>query len=219
MFMVDGRRVKTWNPVVGCLHDCIYCYARRWARRQKKRCLSCYVFSPHLHEERLSKVPRSRLPIFVCDMADLFGDWVPKEWITAVLKVLQEHHDQTFLLLTKNPRRYFEFLDLIGDNVVLGATIESDLYHPYISKAPPTCDRIRWMSKLPARFRRFVSIEPVMDFTDEFAECIKRINPEFVYIGYDNYNNNLPEPPIEKVIQLIEELKEFTEVRVKTLKK
>ena len=219
MFTVDGERVRTWNPVVGCLHGCVYCYARRWARRQRKRCQLCYVFKPHFHEERLEKIPKSRLPVFVCDMADLFGDWVPKEWILRTLVAIRSHPDQTFLLLTKNPRRYFEFLDFIPDNALLGATIESNLHHPGISNAPSVYERIGWMSRLPAGFKTFVSIEPILKFTDRLAYCIEKIRPEFIYIGYDNYRNKLPEPSLEDTMHLIEELSRFTEVRVKTLRK
>jgi DNA repair photolyase len=45
----------TINPVVGCLHNCPYCYARRQARRRKNECYLCYEFIPHDHLERLKK--------------------------------------------------------------------------------------------------------------------------------------------------------------------
>ena len=40
-------------------------------------------------------------------------------------------------------------------------------------------------------------------------------NPDFVNIGADSKNNGLPEPSKEKVLELIDRLNEFTEVRNK----
>jgi len=55
----------------------------------------------------------------------------------------------------------------------------------------------------------------------ELPKWILNINPEFgVSIGYDNYNWRLPEPPLAKTLQLIEELeKHGIKVERKTLRK
>ena len=44
---------------------------------------------------------------------------------------------------------------------------------------------------------------------------IAMCEPIFVSIGADSKRNNLPEPPAWKVERLIEELRKFTEVKVK----
>ena len=50
-----------------------------------------------------------------------------------------------------------------------------------------------------------------MDFDlDDMIELIKICHPVQVNIGADSGNNRLPEPSKEKLIQLIEALKEFT---------
>jgi protein gp37 len=41
-------------------------------------------------------------------MADLFGDWVPDEWISEVLEACKEAPQHAYLFLTKNPSRYME---------------------------------------------------------------------------------------------------------------
>ena len=61
--------------------------------------------------------------IFVCPFADLFGEWVDRLWIQAVIDVVRENHIHQFAFLTKNPQRYHEFQ--FPKNVYLGATIES----------------------------------------------------------------------------------------------
>jgi hypothetical protein len=55
-------------------------------------------------------------------------------------KVVVKHPKELFLLLTKNPEHYKDFLGSMPKNVVLGATIETDndeLYLQHkISQAP-----------------------------------------------------------------------------------
>jgi hypothetical protein len=54
----------------------------------------------------------------------------------------------------------------------------------------------------------FVSIEPILDFSLLSFEndLVDFIRPWAVAVGYDNYNNHLPEPPLAKTLQLIEAL-------------
>jgi len=101
----------TWNPVTGCRHGCPYCYARDMAARFYGE----NGHEPKFHPERLSapantKPPKPSAPIgernvFVCSMADLFGEWVPQEWIDAVLEAVRAAPLWNFLFLTKNPAR------------------------------------------------------------------------------------------------------------------
>jgi len=203
----------TWNPVVGCLHGCVYCWARRLARGRLKKLYG--DFRPRFFPERLKKVPKSGL-VFVCDMGDLFGDWVHSEVIGQVIEVTIDHPNVTFLSLTKNPRRYHEFD--FPDNVILGATIETTEGTGRISSAPMPAMRAGAMMTLK-HDRKFVAIEPILNFDlPRFVRWIKDIDPKFVYVGYDNYGHRLPEPSLEKTKALIAELSKFTEVRCKTIR-
>ena len=47
--------------------------------------------------------------MFVCSMADLFGKWVPADWINAVLDVIRQTPQWNYLLLSKFPVRMAEF--------------------------------------------------------------------------------------------------------------
>jgi len=104
----------TWNPVTGCKTGCPYCYARDIALQDRKTWPR--GFEPDFRQDRLSAPQHTRVPsgaeldpglrsVFVCSMADLFGDWIPQEWIEAVLAEVRRAPQWTFLFLTKFPAR------------------------------------------------------------------------------------------------------------------
>jgi len=207
----------TWNPVVGCEHNCSYCYARNLALGRLSRLPQYQDFKPYLVKAELLSSFRSGL-IFVSDMGDLWGQWVPREWIEQVLAVVDRSPNATFMMLTKNPLRYMEFVRQFPPNVILGATIESNLPYPAITDAPDPGSRAWALACIPWD-RKFVSIEPILDFDlNVLPQRIELVKPQFVYIGYDNWGNNLPEPTLEKTKELIKALERFTEVRIKTLR-
>lgn len=92
----------TWNPITGCLHNCPYCYARDIANRFYDYLPLEERFTPVFYPNRLLAPRNTKQPdlnqvtdpvqrmglknVFVCSMADLFGKWVPTEWIEAVLE-------------------------------------------------------------------------------------------------------------------------------------
>lgn len=67
-----------------------------------------FEFDPTFHIYRLLEPQRTQKPqtIFVCSMGDLFGPWVPDEWIQSVFDVCLTAQQHTYLFLTKNPGRY-----------------------------------------------------------------------------------------------------------------
>lgn len=211
---------RTWNPVPGCRHDCNYCFARELAEGRLRH-LPRYAdgFTPKLIEEELRRRFHKGL-IFVCDMGDLFGEWVPGDWIRKVLDVVRQSPKAEFLFLTKNPARYHEFRDESLPNVIWGATIETNRDIQGISQAPSPTRRYEEMTTLRSWQRRIVSIEPIMDFDlQPLVRRIRQIGPEFIYIGFDNHGHHLPEPPLAKTLELIQALEQFTEVRLKTIRK
>ena len=149
---------STWNPVTGCLHGCKYCYARRIAERfsAEEKCLTFvgdtkflspyeleqpaeykgkkepypFGFSPTLHRYRLDEPKKWEKPrtIFVCSMADLFGEWVPDAWIQEVFEACEAAPQHRYLFLTKNPGRYSGLTRAgimpHGENLWFGATFD-----------------------------------------------------------------------------------------------
>jgi len=80
-----------------------------------------FGFTPTFHRYRLDdyKDKKGR-NIFVCSMADLFGSWVPDEWIQEVFKACEAAPQHRYLFLTKNPERYKEFERYYHSNMWLG---------------------------------------------------------------------------------------------------
>lgn len=193
---------KTWNPITGyCHYSCHYCWARRFAARRK---MAKYIqASVWVDLVAMQKKFTEKDFVFVQDMSDLFGNWVDSKWIQQVLDYI-EKSPAKFLLLTKNPKRYQEFN--LPKNAVAGASIESDCDH-LVSDAPKVRDRLIAMFELQHK-PKMVSIEPVLRFSTDFARQLKKLDLDFVAVGYDNYNNGLDEPTLDSVNELVENLEE-----------
>lgn len=69
-----------------------------------------FGFAPTFHRYRLDIPQTWKNPktIFVGSMADVFGSWVPDEWIQEVFDACAKAQQHKFLFLTKNPNRYNE---------------------------------------------------------------------------------------------------------------
>lgn len=70
-----------------------------------------YKFFPTFHKYRLNEPQQVKKPskIFVSSMGDLFGEWVPDEWIEEVFEACRRAPQHTYFFLTKNPKRYYNY--------------------------------------------------------------------------------------------------------------
>lgn len=109
----------SWNPVTGCLHGCDYCYARDIATGERMKETYPVGFTPLFHRERLDAPRNTSIPaqhrkdpawsrVFVGSMTDLYGRWVPDEWVAAVHESMVASPEWQYLLLTKFPARYLK---------------------------------------------------------------------------------------------------------------
>lgn len=219
MFHLDrDRPIKTWNPYGGCKHHCYRdgCWAARQAPRIP-RYKDGFDY-PKLFEHELKKRFHGDVVVFVSSMGDLFGEWVPDEWILKVIDAMKKSDPEvTFFFETKNPARYAYFLRLLPPNTILSTTIETNRNY-WVSAAPPPNKRYEAMKNLNW-FQKHVSIEPIMQFDfGILVAWIQAIKPMLVSVGYDNYNCGLPEPSLLDIQLLVKSLREFTKVEIKTLR-
>jgi protein gp37 len=167
----DGEGISwaawSWNPVTGCLHGCDYCYARAIAHRWR----DAYPagFTPLFHEERLSAPANTTIPaihrddpawlrVFVCSMADLYGRWIPDEWISQVHASMLASPQWQYILLTKFPARYAGLS--LPPNAWVGTSVDEQKRVRIAENAFREIDgvRVKWLSLEPLR-------EP-LEFTD-----------------------------------------------------
>ncbi len=155
----------TWNPVTGCKHGCPYCYARKIAERFKGSKAWPQGFEPMFHPDRLD-APRhvgrqyyNPMPkgstVFVCSMADLFGGWVPGEWITRVMDAAARVPRHAYIFFTKNPSRYL---------FIPGSYVEQKNFWFGTTATGgdrPSLERIDSLKRLPEG-NTFISFEPLL---------------------------------------------------------
>lgn len=207
MFHVDGKPMKTWNVFVGCSFSCSYCNARQLATTRLKN-LPRYRdgFTPHMVESELERHFSPGDFVFIGYMGDI--SFAGLDLINYLLDELHSQPEVNFLFCTKNPIRYLTWPPPFPDNLYFGATIESTEDYGF-SKAPPPGQRYSAMLHLEHP-RKLISIEPICDFNlVRLLKWVYDIRPEIVEIGADNYHNDLPEPPWEKVEKLIKGLEGF----------
>lgn len=127
-----------------------------------------FDFEPTFHRYRLDEYQNKKgRNIFVCSMADLFGRWVPDEWIQEVFKACDNAPQHNYLFLTKNPKRYEKVLDrYMPPNMWFGWSQTGPMGHE--------CDFTTHHS-----VKTFISIEPLLRPFKEFH--IKGV--EWVIIG------------------------------------
>lgn len=184
----------SWNPVTGCLHNCPYCYARDIAQSTRMQKAYPNGFKPTFRPSsvlapRTMKVPKEAETdtryrnVFTCSMADLFGRWVPAEWIEAVFREVRAAPDWNFLFLTKFPKRMAEFD--IPENAWMGTTVD---LQARVNAAEKAFDKVK-------SGVRWLSIEPMLEplkfqHLDRF---------DWIVVGGSSKSSQTPEwvPPFE----------------------
>ena len=200
----------TWNPVTGCLHNCRYCYAREGALMNKNlKPFYPFGFDPTFYDFRLEAPANSNVPeeakrdprlgrVFVSSMGDLFGKWVPDEWIAKVFAAARSNLQWEYLFLTKFPQRY------VGLELPPTAWIGTTVDEQYRVKIAEEAFR-----KISGVRIKWLSLEPLLaplEFTDLSMF-------DFVVIGSQSAtkqpDGNVKEfaPKIEWVMRITEQAK------------
>lgn len=111
-----------------------------------------FGFTPTFHEYRLDDPKKKGFgkTVFVCSMSDLFGEWVPDEWIEKVFDACKAAAGHRYLFLTKNPARYLKLAEAgklpKGDQFWYGSTTTGPFVEAF------------WAEE----YNTFVSIEPLL---------------------------------------------------------
>ena len=151
----------TWNPTTGCNKvsaGCKFCYAEIMTRRLKAMGQEKYSEGfgiVRTHDKTLEEPSRWKKPtiVFVNSMSDLFHKDVPLSFIKKVFKVMNDHPQHTFQVLTKRSKRLVEIHEKLNwtPNIWMGVSVEENKVK----------HRINDLSKSSAKVK-FLSLEPLI---------------------------------------------------------
>lgn len=152
-----------------------------------------YGFDPTFHRYRLDQPAKVKKPknVFVVSMGDLFGDWVPDEWIAEVFKACEAAPQHRYLFLTKNPERYSKIITPEKIDCYFGTTITSIT---------------DWSNRTTSHLisipygKRFLSVEPIMG---DISSTIAAYPVNWVIIGGETGSRNNKVAPKREWIESI----------------
>ena len=144
-----------------------------------------YGFMPTFHRYKLDEPLHWKKPrnIFVCSMADLFGDWVPDEWIQEIFEACNKASQHRYIFLTKNPGRYMELPNLLPKH-----RRPPNVSEMWFGQSFTGAERVYTPLVLPLWQNRFTSIEPLLRNLSR-AEAIEiSATNEWVIVGAETGN-------------------------------
>lgn len=135
-----------------------------------------YDFIPTFHRYRLNDyVGKKGRNVFVCSMADLFGRWVPDDWIQEVFEACEKAPQHNYLFLTKNPARYEEY--------GVKAFSASGIFNLWYGMSVTTEKELGKTWMLPEYCHTFISIEPILEDFNIVNGDLRLSDLEWVIIG------------------------------------
>lgn len=181
-----------------------------------------FEFDPTFHRYRLDEPARWTKPrtIFVCSMADLFGEWVPDEWIKAVFDACEKAPWHRYIFLTKNPSRLM--LMAAAKEVEEGEKYRPEDMQKIKGHTPlPKHDNWWFGSTLDNKdarrfqwwgYHSFISIEPLTEFMDVGLGSFG--SAEWVIIGAETGNRKDKVIPKREWVDNIVEAASITQMKV-----
>lgn len=173
--------------------------------RQNRSLAYPFGFLPTYHRYRLNDLAKWKngVNIFVCSMADLFGEWVPEDWILEIFQKCREHPQHNYLFLTKNPRRYEDlknkgFLPR-GSNFWYGTTVtkvDDEYFHH-------------------GGYQSFLSLEPLeADIGDFLSQGSAYLSVYWLIVGAETGKRKGKVAPQKEWIENIQKVAKYSGVPV-----
>ena len=165
-------------------------------KRDGRTCMYPMGFYPTFHRYRLDVPKRWSEPrtIFVCSMADLFGEWVPDEWIDDVIRATQKAYWHRYLFLTKNPERYDHWLSRFEENKIPGLGAVQGYWFGASASNNEELERANrsqaiWLSVEPIREHIYTDEDQFMEFCPTPGGEVEGKRWMWVVIGAETGNS------------------------------
>jgi protein gp37 len=139
------------------------------------------------HEDRIEEPLNIKKPsrIFVCSMGDWMHPEVHFSWIDTILEVMAACPQHTFLTLTKRPENLVHNLFDINRETIIRALVWGD-YLSNLWLGVTVCNQAEADKKIPVLlnipgFRKWISIEPILDYIWLRPEFIAKL--DWIVVG------------------------------------
>lgn len=181
-----------------------------WEQKNKDGSITNAVypfgFDPTFHRYKLGEPQRWKKPrnIFVCSMADLFGDWVPDEWIQKIFEACDKASQHRYMFLTKNPSRYAELLNLLPKH-----RRPPNVAEMWFGQSFTGAERNYTPLALPPWQYRFASIEPLLRNLSRAEAMEIAATNEWIIVGAETGNSKHKTVPkrewVEEIVKVCKE--------------
>lgn len=199
----DGRNGGHWCRKVSA--GCAQCYAEEQNQSNYFKFASKLPYTGKVPQNLIfdkkvmNKLINMRSPkkIFLCSMTDLFGEWVPDEWIDQIFAYMAIASQHTFQILTKRPEKMQKYFnDDFRSNRINEAAYKIDKsrripniplpnvwFGTSVENQKAADDRIPSLLMTPAKIR-FLSCEPLLE-SIEIYNYLLADNDELGHPGID----------------------------------
>ena len=177
-FASDWRRNLSMRPKVQQVGQNLFELDAPWETSNNRFLNNPTGFQPTLHKYRLDWPQKVKVgsTIMVCTDGDLFGPWVPEEWILKVFAAAEQAPPHQYIFLTQYPVRYQNLANHgklpARDNFWYGSTATSR-------------ESSVWATN---KFNAFVAIEPLLGpFEGDATATMRKL--KWVVIGAETGRN------------------------------
>ena len=155
-----------------------------------------FGFEPTLHRYRMDYPEKLKMGknIFVGAMSDVFGKWIPDDWLDEIFAICQKYPIHNYLFLTKNVERYVDYgVPARQENMWYGISITRE-------------SEVKRFNFLPKESRTFVSIEPLLEDIEPEKHNVMFQQVDWIIIGAETgRNKNKVVPKYEWIKKILTE--------------